>query len=580
MKRAASILVLMILVLAIFSPFSIGDKTASAQETGYLIQNVEHQIEIMYSGNIVIRDIVTVSGQVTGGFLIGFPYKYNAYLLKAVAFSEGKVYPMNLGVRIGSQSGFYGAEVTFPEGSPQVFTVVFILANGLLTKTVEGFSLDFPAYPSLAQDASRCNTTLILPEGSTLFNITKSDGAVSTKTFVRENLPALAYFPATASFAVPSALVRQIAITSLSRIVTLGPVGEMAVSDSYQIVNNSTEEIGSLKLEAPVNASSIAGKDDFDRVLQVQILSDSRTPLVLPVNVTLLNPLQSGQSAIVKIDYNLPAAPSDQTHFVLSLELFPYFSYYVYSASISIIPPEGAHIVTPQLSSADPQSSLDRDLFQETLRINRDGVSYVDRDVPLENVLQVAYDYNPLWLSLRPALWVWVLATVGIVVGAFLQRRPKKPQAAKMQAPKLSARFSRDHIRAFTEAYEERSRISQELKALVARAQKGKIPRRQYKVQRRALELRHDSLTKQITELKATFRAAGGNYATLVKQLESAETELSKIEANIRSVEARHRTGELPLEDYKRALDDLAKRREKAESSVNGILLRLREEIR
>jgi septal ring factor EnvC (AmiA/AmiB activator) len=114
----------------------------------------------------------------------------------------------------------------------------------------------------------------------------------------------------------------------------------------------------------------------------------------------------------------------------------------------------------------------------------------------------------------------------------------------------------------------------------VARAQKGRIPRRQYKVQRRALELRYDSLSKHIAELKATFRRAGGNYANLVKQLDASQTELSKIEANIRNTEARHRTGELNIEQYKQALDDLRKRREKTESTVNGILLRLREEIR
>jgi hypothetical protein len=580
LKRVTSILVLTVLVLAVFLPFSVGIKTASAQEAGYTIQNVEHQIEIMYSGNIVIRDTITVSGQITGGFLIGFPYKYGAYLLKAVAFSADKVYPMNLGVRLGSQSGFYGAEVTFPEGSPQVFTVVFVLANNLLTRNdVGGFSLDFPAYPSLAQAAPRCNVTLVPPQGSVFFNITKDDGTVSTITFVKENLPALANFPATANLNILAALVRQIALTSLNRVVTLGPAGEIAVSDSYHIVNNSTEEISSLKIEVPANASNIGGKDDFGRVLPVQILSDSRNPLILPINVTLLSSLHGGQSGAVEVDYSLPTSPPDQTHFALDIELFPYFSYYVSTASVSIIPPEGAHIVKPQLSSADPYSTLDRELFQETLRINREGVSYIDHDVPIENVLQVAYDYNPLWLSLRPTFWVWVLAAVGIVVGAFL-RRPKPQAPQKMQVPKLSANFSRDHVKAFVEAYEERRRISEELKSLVARAQKGKIPRRQYKVQRRALELRYDSLSKNITELKATFRNAGGNYANLVKQLDASETELSKIEANTRNTESRYRTGELALEQYKQALDDLRKRREKAESTVNGILLRLREEIR
>ena len=533
----------------------------------------------MYSGNIVIRDTVTVSGQITGSFPIGFPYKYGASLLKAVAFSSNQVYPMNLGVRLGNQSGFYGAEVAFPDGSPQVFTVVFILANNLLSKIPDGLSLDFPAYPSLAQPASHCNVTLVLPEVSTLFNITKDDGDVSTNTFVKDNLPSLAYFPATANFNILPSLVRQISLTSLNRVVTLGPSGEVAISDTYRIVNNSTQELGSIKLEVPTNASNIAGKDGFGRTLTVQVLSDTSNPFVTPVNVTLSETLPGGQSESVEIDYNFPTLSPAQTHFTLDIELFPSFDYYVYDASVTVVPPEGAHIVMPQLSSADPHLSLDRQLFQETLQINREGVSYVDHDVPIENVLHVAYDFNPLWLSLRPSIWVWALAAVGIVATVFL-RRPKTKAPPKGQVPKLSARVSKDNVKAFTEAYEERSRVSQEIKVLVERAQKGKMPRRQYKVQRRALELRYDSLSKNITELKAAFRSAGGNYANLAKQLDAAETELSKIEANIRNAEARQRTGELPLEKYKQTLDDLKQRKEKAESTVNGILLRLREEIR
>lgn len=580
MKRLQFVLIVAVLLLGIFSPISLGVKTASAQTANYSIQNVDHQIEIMYSGNIVIRDTVTVSGQITGGFLIGFPYKYGASLIKAEAFNSNQVYPLNLGVRLGNQSGFYGAEVTFPVGSSQIFTVVFILSNNLLTRTTDGFSFDFPAYPSLALATSRCNVTLVLPGSSSLFNITKDDGIVSTKTFVKNNLPALASFPATAYVNFPTALVRQISVTSLNRVVTLGPAGEITVSDIYRIVNNSTAEISSLKLEVPTNASNINGKDDFGRTLPVQLLSDSSNPRVKPVNVTLLGIMQGGQAGGVEIDYTFPTLQSGKRLLASDIQLFPYFSYYIYSAYISIVPPEGAHIVLPVASSVDPDSSLNRVLFQETLSINRQGISYIDRDVPAESVLQIAYDYNPLWISLRPTLWVWAIAAVGIVIGAFMQRRKPHTQPKAQVGSKVSTSFSRDNIKSFVDAYEERNRISEEVKSLILRAQKGRIPRRQYKVQRRALELRSDSLSKQINDLKASFRNAGGNPANLVKQLDASEAELNKIDASMRNAEARRRTGELPLEEHKQTMEDLRKRREKSESNINGILLRIREEIR
>jgi chromosome segregation ATPase len=168
---------------------------------------------------------------------------------------------------------------------------------------------------------------------------------------------------------------------------------------------------------------------------------------------------------------------------------------------------------------------------------------------------------------------------VGIIVAVFLRRPPSQGQP-KTQVSKISVRVSRDNAKAFVEAYEARSKTSEEMKSLLEKAQKGKIQRRQYKVQRRALELRCDTLSKQINDLKATFRDTGGNMANLVKQLDVAETELSKIQASIQRTEVRRRTGELPLEQYKQVLDELRLKSERAESTVHGILLRIREETR
>jgi chromosome segregation ATPase len=175
-------------------------------------------------------------------------------------------------------------------------------------------------------------------------------------------------------------------------------------------------------------------------------------------------------------------------------------------------------------------------------------------------------------------MWMWTLAVVGTVVLA-VWRRPKISVPVRVAVQKASVSLSPDNVLAFSEAYEEKNRVASELKLLEARAQKGKIPRRRYKVQRRTLEVRVDALSKSISELKSVFRSAGGVYADLVRQLDIAEVELVEVETNLRTVEVRYGRGELPLETYKKELADYQKRKEKAETTVNGILLRLREEI-
>jgi chromosome segregation ATPase len=117
------------------------------------------------------------------------------------------------------------------------------------------------------------------------------------------------------------------------------------------------------------------------------------------------------------------------------------------------------------------------------------------------------------------------------------------------------------------------------MRLLHARAQKGKIPRNYYKSQRKTLETRLAALSKNINQLKGTFRNAGGSYADLIRQLDAAENEIEKARVTVRSAEARHKAGEMPIDEYKKALSDYQQKKEKIELQINGILLRLREEI-
>jgi len=576
-KRATAIIVLMVFSLAVLLPFSLNTQTVLAQDDSYTIQRVDHQVEVMYSGHVVLRDTIRVSGQLTGSFLIGIPHKYGSYVLKSVAYDDNNVFPVSLGVQLGDRSGFYGAKISFPQGTPQVFNVVFVLSNSLVSQDSNGFSLDFPAYPSLVKDAVTCSVMLILPEDAQNITITKDDGEVETTNFVKDNLPAFSYSPATATFSLSAGSLQIININKLNRQVAISPIGNIAVSDSYRITNNSTVSIGSLKIGLPFDASNIVARDEFGRNLTAEVITNSGSTRFM--NVTLASSLNSGASTLLSADYTLPSASSGQTTcFTLNFDLFPTLNYYVDAATFTFVPPEGARFLEPQLSSLDPSSSLIREIFQETLTISREGVSNIDYAVPSENVLQITYDYNPLWLSFRPTLWMWTLVAVGTVI-VVVWKRPKAAAPRRVAAPKAAIGLSPDHLRAFNETYEEKNRLTLELKFLEARAQKGKIPRRRYKVQRRTLEVRLDTLSKNITELKTVFRSAGGVYADLVRQLDIAETELVEVATNIRTIEVRHSRGELPLEAYKKSLADYQRRKEKAEATINGILLRLREEI-
>ena len=77
------------------------------------------------------------------------------------------------------------------------------------------------------------------------------------------------------------------------------------------------------------------------------------------------------------------------------------------------------------------------------------------------------------------------------------------------------------------------------------KAQKGKIPRRQYKVQRNAIETRLEGIDRNIAKTKEAFKGTTGGYADLVKQLDLAEADLNEAEENIKNLESRQSTGEI-----------------------------------
>ncbi|MDX1813512.1 MAG: hypothetical protein R3319_01865 [Candidatus Bathyarchaeia archaeon] len=75
MKRVIVVIVLTVFSVVMLLPFSFNMQTVSAQESSYTLQRVDHEVELLYSGQVIIRDTISLSGQLTGDFFIGFPYE-------------------------------------------------------------------------------------------------------------------------------------------------------------------------------------------------------------------------------------------------------------------------------------------------------------------------------------------------------------------------------------------------------------------------------------------------------------------------------------------------------------------------
>ncbi|HJW98330.1 MAG TPA: hypothetical protein VJ529_04300 [Candidatus Bathyarchaeia archaeon] len=574
MKKTALTFIMLASVLIFAVSIHVNLEKVQA-EGSYVVEHVDQNLQIMYNGYVLMNETVQLSGQPPSSFKMGFPYIFGSYLVSCNAFETSNpshTYPVSLNEPLEGRSGYYGINVDFSGGAPQLFSVNILFSNGLISQNPQNASLYvliFPQFPSLTQDAQTFNGSITLPK-----NAVYMTGTIGSVTYDQQNLKAFAFNSSTVTFYVSNYEMQLFDVVQLTRKIGINEFEEITGSDNYQITNKGTFSITTVNIWAPTGASNIAADDQLGRALSLPVPIGFNTSRY---TLNFTSALRTGYSEEFIVHYKLPSATyirkqSGDNNFVVNMTLFHDFDYYVNDTSVTFTLPEGARIQT--LSSTLTENSLDfhRNIFQDSATLNKQSVMALDSiDV------EIAYEYSSIWAAFRPTTWVLVITLIGIVAFVFI-RRPKGPARATISAGGMLIRP--EQLRSFVDMYEERMKILREMDSLEEKARRGRIPRQRYKVQRKTLETRLDTSSRKLEELKGGIHSAGSHFSSLMDQLEVAEAQLNEVEANVKTIDARHGRGELSLEAYRRLQGDYQQRKGKAQTTINGILLRLREEIR
>jgi hypothetical protein len=590
-KRALAITIIVFLGLLV-SPLFLSSNFASAQ-TGYSIVNVGHEVNVLYSGNIVIIDTIRVSGNLPDQFVVGYPQKYDQYVLKAFAFNLNHEFPVSLNASTG-QPGIFGALVTLNSPAEDNFEFVLVLSNALITQNHDSFNIDFPLYPALPQEAGLCVVNVKTPSDTVNFTAVSNGQAVSSKPLEtnsktvqisKANMPAYTNAPATASFSLPNRVLLPCNINSLDRVVTVSPVGVVTNVDSYRITNISPEPLTTFQFNVPLGSTNIQVYDDSGRAETINTISIPGT--YTNVNVSVISPIITGQSLSMSVQYNSLPAENIGSKYQAIISQFPYLDYYVASGTLKFSPPQGASIAGTNQVGFDQISKVANQNFQDTLTLNRQEITFADTRLLSLNSVSIFYEYNPVWSSLNATIAAFIISVVACIAIFLLMKRQEVQQSLphiKSEVKKVENAQPRrkvpEEIGNINDFYEERAEVRSEMKVLEDRVQRNKIPRRQYKMQHETLEHRDEKLTQKIEESKEFFRNAGSNYPDLVRQLDSAEEKLTEANENLSKLELQKSRGEIPLETYRTSVNDYQRQKDKAQNSMHGILLRLREKAR
>ncbi len=351
----------------------------------------------------------------------------------------------------------------------------------------------------------------------------------------------------------------RIEFNEIRREIVLDQWGSIYITNAYYITNigNKTSDV---EIGFPDGAYDFAARDEMG---SIENSAENET-----VMVNLRAVLYTTEPEKFYLSYRIPwqkyITQQNGLNYNFDFTFFERFNGTIGKLTVSIILPKGAEFQSS--TPLDPQN-IEKGAFQETVTFAFSNVTQLE-----DLKFNIKYAYLVFWASFYPTLWMGILIIIASVI-AFLWRAPKATMLPMVSVPP-------EDLRSFVEKYEEKTRILAERESMEEKLRKGRIRRRRYKVRKRMLEGRLSTLSRDLSNLGEKIRGVGSKYANIMRQIEVAETIFDGVEKDIRRVEARYRRGEISKGAYGKLVEEYHNRMEKARTTIDGVLLRLKEEIR
>ncbi len=599
--KRASLPLFALLLLTLFFALTSGLANAETGTPSPANITIDHVLQLQNGGLVVVNDTVRLSTEPgehvepLQSFSIGFPYIYRSNLDYCFAYDSAdpkEQIPVDLDVGLG-KLGFYGASVLFGEGidiadgKSYDFTVVFVFSN-LITSWVPElepenalFNASFPMFPSLTHNTSTCNVTIVLPSHSTYIGTShlKERGQDFNKTelptrtvlnYVQRPLEKLTSELGWLSFLQRSPSSHEyflmFDVEEAHRDIRLDEWGGILVSDSYDLTNKAVWNLTRTTIRLPKGAYNILARDASGSLNPVEPVAQNETSYV-SVSVPLRTVLKQGNRTEFTVSYSLPwieyVKRQGESNFQLSFSFLEHINWTIRKSVTTVTLPKGANF---RLSSASPDI-VEKSALEQTATFTFYNVT------PFQGFgFDIGYEQFVFWASFYPTLWMGLLVTmVGSAV--LIWRRTPRPTVVPITP------VSTEALRSFVDAYDEKAKISAELESIDDLLRKGRMTRRRYKIRKKTLDGRLSVLSRELAGLRDEIGEAGPRYANIMGQVEVAEALLEGAKRDLRRAEARYRSGSISKSAYRKLVSEYEERRKRARTTIQGVLLRIREEF-
>ena len=462
--------------------------------------------------------------------------------------------------------GNYSAlDIAFPSPETLYSLNVTSVYDDLLSvnATANNFIFTFEPFPFVDGSLNVTSAHLSVKTGdwpspkTTGVNGTFASGTFTTQT---GRLQAFNTTLATMSFSTVGTSQTMLDVVA-NRTITLSQNGGIQVTDYYNITNKG-KDLTTIALPVPKYVQSAIASDIIPSVatLTAAPASDGTNSVTFTPRFSTL---RAGGGASARISYSLPAqnylTSKGLGRYELNFRMFDNIKFIEPSLTVKIITPMGFHLES--VSGQTFTSKGNQITFQ------------ISQVTPLSKVSFVMdYQLDPFWASLSALGWA------GLAVGAIAATVLAVGATATVGGSVSGA--PSDLINRFVTLYDEKSSMRLEAEKMDEDLSRGALNRHEYKRRRRSTDLRVAELDRTLAPIKDQLSKANPRYQDMMKRLERAEADIQVVRTTTSDLKNQYRSGRIARELYESLTSDLARRKEKAQQTLDTIVINLKEETR
>jgi hypothetical protein len=487
--------------------------------------------------------------------------------------SQGK--SLVVDTNVNQTSGFYWMRVHFanqlPFNSTYRFTVDSIVGH-IITIAPNGLLYNFSAAPVLTQDARLANVTLLGAVGSSFAvaqNSTYTQKTVAgLPALVKQYKPWKAY--STETFFGPYLTVSQylVDVASVERDIKIGSSGTLSILDTYNL-HNYAIPITSLTITLPDGATNVMAYDVVGAMWTTP--KDPGPPYQVSIAPRYGEGIRGKENFTFSLSYSLPQSEYLKQvnwwgNYNLTLPMLNNREDFVFdSATVKIMVPSGIRIDDVILPTSNPISPpIQYDPVKRQVQLQ-------DVTVSSNVTLSVFFSFIPFWAAFEYLPWLLGIevAFAAVVLADRIRR-----------GPEIAIPVPVEKLREFVGLYDERISLSRELVAMEEEVARGGMVKHEFRRRTKVMDSRLDEINKSLMAVKAEIREISQHYDELIRRIDRAEAEIQVSRSSLNQVRTQYRSGKTTRETYDAMVNDLTKRIDRAEGTVETILITLREEAR